>query len=249
MKSFINKHWQIIVIVILALGLTTSLFSKHLVIVPKDTTNVEQAKVETPTPTATTSSETAKPAPQTKVESKTQSQSKSDSTTTKTKTSSTAPKTTAKPTATPAPSAAPAHTRVTTGTGKTLAFKKGDTVCGFRITIGNEYFENKAIVNSPVDGYVTDGVIWPNQDELKTFKVVNPLTDKFDGHVRQATGAGNTLTFKKGDIVYGAKIEMDDSVVYQNVCIVNAPADGKVTDGVIWPWEDEVKNVQIIIFQ
>ena len=80
------------------------------------------------------------------------------------------PSSTIKPIVTPI-----AKIRITTGVGKTLSFKAGDTVVGWSIVVDNKTFTGGVVLkNSKYIGTVTDGVINPWAGEITNQKVIHP---------------------------------------------------------------------------
>lgn len=75
--------------------------------------------------------------------------------------------------------------------------------------------------------------------------VKNTKTTTTVGNKRQTTGNGKTVTFKKGSTVLGAWIEINGKS-FNDCVIVDAPMDGTITSGVIWPWKSEMKSLKVI---
>lgn len=59
---------------------------------------------------------------------------------------------------------------------------------------------------------------------------------------RQATGEGATISFESGATVSGNVIELDKGGVFKNCVLRDAQSSGRVTNGVIWPWEAEISS-------
>ena len=109
-------------------------------------------------------------------------------------------------------------TRTETGIGKSLNFKTGETVCGYQLYINGKTYFNQVIKDSPMDGTVTNGVIWPWPQETANMSVVdnnditgiiiNPIPEPtpkpiISNHIRFETGRGKSLYFQIGDTVCG----------------------------------------------
>lgn len=63
--------------------------------------------------------------------------------------------------------------RTPTGVGKTLSFEVGDTIIGWKITINGKTVEGDNILyDSPVSGFITDGVVNPWPSEITNQKVI-----------------------------------------------------------------------------
>jgi len=143
--------------------------------------------------------------------------------------------------------AATTNDRQATGVGKTLSFKKGESVCGAVIKINNKTFFNSYIKEAPMNGKITSGVINFWQGEIKglTFVSNTEILKKVIAETRRATGEGKTLSFKKGDYICGAVIKINDKT-YFNSYICNAPTNGSVTSGVIKFWKGENKGLTFV---
>lgn len=78
------------------------------------------------------------------------------------------------------------------------------------------------------------------EETIKTSSTTQAAKDK-----RTPTGDGKSLTFEKGSTVAGAIIKINNKTFYS--CIIkNAPINGVVVSGVIWPWDSETKGLKVI---
>jgi len=84
------------------------------------------------------------------------------------------------------------NNRQTTGDSQRLGFIKGSTVCGAAIEINGHTFTNCVIVNSPMDGVVISGVIWPWDSEITGLILVN--NDEILAPVAEPTATASTPT-------------------------------------------------------
>ena len=62
---------------------------------------------------------------------------------------------------------------------------------------------------------------------------------------RLETGNGKRLDFPKGVTVCGATIEINGKT-FINCIIKDAPMNGVVVSGVIWPWKSEIKGLKLV---
>lgn len=62
---------------------------------------------------------------------------------------------------------------------------------------------------------------------------------------RKVTGDGQRLGFLKGSTVCGAAVEINGKT-FINCIIKDAPMDGVVISGVIWPWDSEITGLTLV---
>lgn len=134
-----------------------------------------------------------------------------------------------------------------------LAFQKGETVAGYQIIFSNgAIYDYAQVIDSPYSGTVASGWVWPS-DETKSdlmtderWKIINPLVDKPEGyyHERVTTDGSknNTLSFDKGDTVYGYKLTFSNGKTYYGAAVKNSPYSGTVSYGVIAPKYEELNQ-------
>lgn len=132
---------------------------------------------------------------------------------------------------------------------KETPFQKGDDVEGRYVVFNNgedgslSAVYHKAIIkNSPYSGIVADGYIWPTKEnseiDSKYYKQIDPNIDKPDEYYHTpvySTEKNYTLTFKKGDTVYGYKLSFSNDKTYYWAQIKNSPYPGTVDNGAVWP--------------
>jgi|GEM_PF-3883411 len=85
----------------------------------------------------------------------------------------------------------------------------------------------------------TSGCFKESGDSYPSFLTRPATTDTV--HERITTGVTGTMSFVAGSTVCGEKIVIDGKTY--TGCVKNAPA-GKVTNGVIWPWDSEIHNLK-----
>lgn len=133
-----------------------------------------------------------------------------------------------------------------------LVFQKGETVAGYQLIFSNgAIYYDAQVIDSPYSGTVASGWIWPS-DETKSdyakdkWKIINPLVDKPEGyyHERVTTNGStnNTLSFDKGDTVYGYALSFSNGKTYYGAAVKNSPYSGTVSYGVIAPKYKELTD-------
>lgn len=163
MKKILNLALVILAVLFVTsctTGITTAVTTSSL------TTNISEPELTTETLVETTAETTTETVVET-AESRLFEEEIIEATesTTKAKTTTTTKKTTTATTV--------ANKRQETGNGKTVAFKKGATVLGAWIEINGKGFSDCVIVDAPMDGTITSGVIWPWKSEMKGLKVIS----------------------------------------------------------------------------
>lgn len=126
-------------------------------------------------------------------------------------------------------------TKVTTGQTTSTSTAEPTTETAAVETVESRLFKEEVLPDSTKStGAKTTAETTKKQTTTTTIK------DK-----RLVTGDGKRLDFPKGVTVCGAAIEINGKTFID--CIIkDAPMNGVVISGVIWPWESEIKGLKII---